>query len=255
MVKLTGGMKYIPGTYGKVRQTTAQLAQHYIRDWDKTRREIKAKDKKTIIAPTICFSRKIGVGALEIADILAEKIGYRVADREIIEHISKEGKLTEQTVTHFDERYPGVRNEFIALLTGEKSFILSDYTRRLFNVVLSIAGMEPTVFVGRGTHLILPRDRVLAVRVIGSRAFRANRLAGILNVTGTEAERTVDIVDKEQKDFFKKVFDKKEALPYEFDLVINCDYIRKPEWAANIVMQAFKEKFSEEIGEKLKAVV
>jgi len=245
MIKRIEGVKYIPGTYAKRRKTVAQLAQHYISDWDKTRIEIKTKDKQKIIPPTICFSRKIGVGALEIADILSEKIGHRVVDRQIIEQIAKEGHLREKTVAYFDERYPGVRNEFISLLTGEKSFIMSDYFRHLFNVVFSIAGMEPTIFVGRGTHLILPRERVLAVRFIGSRDFRAKRLAKILKVSTIEAELKLDEVDKEQKNFFKKIFGKKDAPAYEFDLVINCDYLQKPEWSANVVRQAFKEKFYE----------
>lgn len=252
MTKHTEGVKYIPGTYAKKRKTVAQLAQHYISDWNKTRIEIKAKDKQKIIPPTICFSRKIGVGALEIADILSEKIGYRVVDRQIIEQIAKEGKLREKTVAYFDERYPGVRNEFISLMIGEKSFTMSDYFKHLTNVVFSIAAMEPTIFVGRGTHCILPRDRVLAVRFIGSRAFRVKRLAKILKVSAIEAERTLDEVDKEQKNFFKKILGKKDAPAYEFDLVINCDYLQKPEWGANIVRQAFKEKFYQEIGEKLK---
>ncbi|MBU0698162.1 MAG: cytidylate kinase-like family protein [Pseudomonadota bacterium] len=244
MSKHTEEIKYIPGTYAKKRQTTAKLAQHYISDWDKTRIKIKAKDKQTIIPPTICFSRKIGVGVLEIADILSKKIGYRVVDRQLIEHIAKEGKLREATVAYFDERYPGIRNEFAALIVGEKSFIMSDYSKHLFNVVFSIAGMEPTIFVGRGTHLILPRDRVLAVRVIGTKDYRSKRLARILKVDEKEVVNTLDEVDREQRNFFKKIFGKKDALAYEFDLVINCDYIHKPEWAANIVMQAFKDKFS-----------
>ena len=35
----------------------------------------------------------------------------------------------------------------------------------------------------------------------------------------------------------------KSVSPYEFDMVINCDYIEKPEWAAEIVALAFKARF------------
>ena len=250
MAKEKEKIVYVPGTYAKKRQLTPRLAQYYISDWDKTRIKITTKDKKSIIPPTICFSRKIGVGALEIADILAKKIGYTVADREIIEHIAKESKLREKTVAIFDERYPGIRNEFAAMMFGEKSFIMSDYLRQLYNVVFAIAGMSPTIFVGRGTHLILPRHRVLAVRCVGSKKFRTKRLIRILKVKKEEAEKTLDRVDKEQKNFFKKIFGKKDASPYEFDLMINCDYIQKPEWAANIVLQAFKDKFSAVISKR-----
>ncbi len=59
------------------------------------------------------------------------------------------------------------------------------------------------------------------------------------------AEKKIDEVDKGQRGFFKKVFGKKDASPYEFDIVINCDFITQPEWAAEIVSQAFKEKFKD----------
>ena len=59
------------------------------------------------------------------------------------------------------------------------------------------------------------------------------------------AEKKVYEADKGQRDFFKKVFGKRDTSPYEFDIVINCDYITQPEWAAEIVSQAFKEKFKD----------
>jgi len=35
-------------------------------------------------------------------------------------------------------------------------------------------------------------------------------------------------LDNQQNDFFKIVFGKKKISPYDFDLVINCDFIREP---------------------------
>jgi cytidylate kinase len=196
--------------------------------------------------PTICFSRKIGVGAVEIADILAEQIGYRVIDREILEHITSEERLSVREVALFDESYPGRMGEFLSMLVGRKAFIESDYARRLIKTVIPIANFEPTIFVGRGTHLILPRDRVLAVRFICSREYRIKRLAKILNVPDGEVDKKLHELDKDQSAFFKKVYGKKDASPYEFDIVINLDHIKEPQWAARIVAQAFKEKFGAE---------
>lgn len=133
--------------------------------------------------------------------------------------------------------------EFAALLFGEKSFIMSDFTRRLFSTVYTLAEAEPTIFVGRGTHLILPRENVLAVRCISSREFRTKRVADILNVTENVARKELNKADAEQRKFFKKAYGKKDAAPNEFDLIINCDFMNNPEWAAEIVCQAFMTKF------------
>ncbi|HUV76545.1 MAG TPA: cytidylate kinase-like family protein [Desulfobacterales bacterium] len=247
MASKIGNVKYVPGRYEKKRPTGQQLAGKYFRDLNKKRIEKNRIEKKPEIYPTICFSRKIGVGALEIADILAEKIDYEVVDRELLEYIAQEAKLSQKTVEYFDERYPGVLNEFAKLLFGEKSFIKSDFNRHLFNVVLSIAGLKPTLFVGRGTHLIIPRDRVLAVRFICSDEHRINRLSRILKVKKKGAADKLLQIDKEQSRFFKKAFGKKDAVPYEFDMVINRDHIDNAHDAAEIVELAFKKKFAEEL--------
>lgn len=239
----TKGIKYIPGFYGKKRTSASTLINNCYRQWEKRQLELKKEKPKTEMPPTICFSRKIGVGALEVADILAEKINYCVFDREILEHIADKAKVSEKTVALFDELYPGKMNELGAFLFGEKSFTKSDYAKHLFKTVLSIAHLGPSIFVGRGTHLILPREAVLAVRFIAGRAHRINRLAKILKITKEQADRKLDSIDNEQKDFFKNVHNKKDALPYEFDMVINFDYISKPQWAADIVEKAFYTKF------------
>jgi len=237
-------IKYIPGPYARKRPSAAQQAGLYIRQWEKREMERKAESiAPSGIPPMICFSRKIGIGALEIAEMVAEKIGYRVADRLIIEKIAGDTELSNKTIDFFDERYAGKMTEFGALLFGEKSFIMSDYMRKLFSAVFALAESEPTVFVGRGTHLILPRENVLAVRCISSREFRIKRVADILGASEAVAKKELDASDKEQRNFFKKAYGKKDAPPDEFDLIINCDFIRNPEWAAEIVCRAFTEKF------------
>ena len=240
-----GGAKYTPGTYAKARPSAAEMADRYIREWDEKR--IASAKVPNQLFPTICFSRKIGVGALEVADVLGEMIGYRVVDRQILEHIADEAKLAEKTVALFDERYPGKLSEFMAMAFGEKAFIKSDYARHLFNAVYAIAWMEPTIFVGRGAHLFLPRDRVLAVRFVSSDAHRIQRLAGILEVDKKDVEHKLAEIDTEQRDFFKRMYGKKDAGLDEFDMGINLEYITEPEWAARIVAQAFKLKFGEEV--------
>ncbi len=242
-----GGKNYVPGMYSNRQPTGSLLADKYFRDLEKNLKEEKKKKKHPEFFPSICFSRKIGVGALEIADIISGELGCPVFDREILSHISQEAKLSEKTVQYFDERYPGILNEFVKLLFGEKSFIESDYSKNLLSVVLSLAGLESTIFVGRGAHLILPKERTLAVRFICSDEYRIKRLAEILNVSEKEMQKKMNQIDKEQTEFFKKVFGKKEASPYEFDMVINCDSFSDPKNMADIVIKAFQSKFSSEL--------
>ncbi len=233
--------KYIAGRYISGYPESAERADRFLKNWEAQKKDSKKKLlKKT---PSICFSRKIGVGALEIAVILGEIIDYRVVDREILEHIAGKANLSEQTAAYFDECYHGKISELLSFLFGEKAFMKSDYSRYLFSTILSFAGLEPTIFVGRGTHLILPREEVLAVRIICSRESRLKRLQDKMKISPTEAEKELKRIDKEQRDFFVKTYGKKDASPYEFDLVINRDFIQDASCAAQIIATAFREKF------------
>jgi cytidylate kinase len=220
---------------------------HYVREWEK-RQSVHQKTDGTASAPSeitpcIAFSRKIGVGTLEIADMVATSLGCQVADRELVEGIAKEANTTTKAIDYFDERFPGYVNRTFKYLFGEKAFIDSDYARHLIGTVTAIAGLERTVFVGRGAHLILPRDRVLAVRCICSDGYRIARIAKIAGISLSEAKKQLATHDKEQAAFFKKVYNQKTASPYEFDMVLNLDHFAKPEGVADIVVSAFEKKF------------
>jgi len=244
----TTATPYVPGTYAKKRPETAQMASRYVLEWEARRQKLlKAQGAPTEVHPCVCFSRKIGVGALEVADLLARKIHLRVADREILEHMARDSSLNRETIAFFDEMYPGRAVEMSALLFAEKSFVMGDYLRSLVNAVYALASTASTIFVGRGAHLLLPRERTFAVRFICSDPFRVKRLASLLKVDVHEAERTLAKIDKEQRAFFKKAYGRKDAPPYEFDLVINCDHFGDPRWCADLVARAFRRKFPEAV--------
>lgn len=210
-----GEAEYRPGYYGQERPELSGLAEDYLQQWDRT---VFEEGYRFEPPPTICFSRMIGVGALKIAEILAPKIGYRVVDRELIEYIADRNRLPENTVAFFDERFPVSRFSQVA-------FLKSDYIKHLISAVCMLSTLTPAIIRGREAHLLLPREKVLALRFICSDEHRAARVARIMNISKTEAAGKLDKIDREQKDFFLQVFGVKEILPDEFDMIINCDYL------------------------------
>ncbi len=243
--------KLVPSLFLVKQSDTAGKVATYFQEMELKRQQRKGlgnkKRPRTEMPPSICFSRKLGVGALEVANILADKLSYRVLDKEILTYIALDAKIREKTVEIFDELYPGKTIEAMSFFAGEKSFVRGDYAKHLFKVVWMLALMEPAIFVGRGTYLILPRDRILAVRFISGKQHRISRLTQIFNISEQEAENKFDQINKEQQSFYNKVFNKKKISSHEFDLVINFDYIIDPNWAAEIVATAFYAKFKDEI--------
>ncbi|MFH2064325.1 MAG: cytidylate kinase-like family protein [Pseudomonadota bacterium] len=238
---------YFPGMYHKNRSIGKQMAENYFHRLDEKLLHSIKEAGRQLPLPSICLSRKIGIGALEIADLLAERLHYVVIDRQIIEYIASNAELSQKTVEVFDERYPGKMNEFKNFLFGEKAFIESDYSRHLTQSVLALAGLSPSIFVGRGTHLILPRDRTLAVRLTGSIQTRVKRLGDILSRDEAFCRAELAKQDAEQAAFFKKVYGKKDAPATEFDLVINRDYLENPNMVADIIEFSFQRKFGKEL--------
>jgi cytidylate kinase len=234
---------YQPGFYGKKRQTADQWVEAYFKKWALEEARKKQGKPPSIIFPCICFSRRIGVGALEIADLLAQLKQFRVVDRQLMEHMARDASLSMKLIELFDERYPGRLSELFVMLASEKTFIQNDYARQLTKTVTALASSEPTIFVGRGIHLILPRDQTLSVRFICSTEFRINRLSDILNIDKTEAQNHLDRCDREQQKFFKTVYQKEESDLGGIDLVINRDHLNGALEAAKIVACAFEQKF------------
>jgi hypothetical protein len=246
MPVMTIPRKYYPGIYPGKRYDPAEVANLYIKTWEQKRLGKKSDASQSVeFPPAICFARQIGVGALEIADTLAARLGWRVADRLILEEMAGSSEVTHKTVAFFDERYPGGVSALGALMFGEKSFTMGDYLRGLTSVIYALATSGPTIFVGRGAHLMLPRDRILAVHLVCSREFRVQRIARIMDIHPEAADQKIDELDKEQGAYFRKLTGKRERPSVEFDLVINCDHIANPVRAADIVETAFQCKFGQ----------
>jgi hypothetical protein len=108
MAVMTIPRKYYPGVYPGKRYDPEEVAGLYIKAWEQKRLEKKPTTAPEVdFPPAICFARQIGVGALEIADILAGRLGWRVADRLILEEMAGSSEVTHKTLQFFDERYPG----------------------------------------------------------------------------------------------------------------------------------------------------
>ena len=240
-------VEYVPGLYTHKKPSTAELTDRYVREWDKDYQKIETEDNQASkLFPTICFSRIIGVGAVEIADILAKKIGYRVVDRQILEHITNEIRLSNITTASFDRRYPGKTSEYLSRLFNEKPFPDNEYNRHLFATMFAIAGLGPTIFIGWGTHLVLPRNRVMAVRLVCSKEYRIKRWATLLQVGEQEIQKKLEELNLKQSYFYKKVYNLEKVSSQEFDLIINCDCVKNPEWVVDIVFSFFNKKFPSE---------
>jgi hypothetical protein len=184
-----------PGYYGRKKMSASDWTGLQVQKWQE--QEAERKNIEDFSQQNcICISRGVGVGALEVAEFLSEKTGYRVIDREIMEYMANDSTLTEKIIEFYDERVPGRMRELLSALSIEKKFFKNGYIQQLAKTVTALAHAEPTIFVGRGTHLILSRHTILSVQLICSKKRRIERLSNLLGVDKGEAEKRINTMDR-----------------------------------------------------------
>jgi len=235
---------YRPGMYRETMPKIYDIITSAFEEWKAEKNDVP-KD-----LPVICISRKIGVGSYEISEMVAQKIHYRVYDREILEHLINTKKVDRSITDFLDERSPSGFETLLAKILRDLVF-KNEYAKLLFKAIFTIANLGPSIFVGRGAHLILPRERILAVRLTCSNEYRNRRLASILGISETAAALRLAHLDIEQKNFFKNVYGLKAAAMREFDMVLYMDYLKNPNVAAAIIASAFVSKFGDNIPSEL----
>ena len=168
----------------------------------------------------VSISRQVGVGGLEIADLLGKKLGWAVFDQELLRRMAGDDAVRERIYASMDERDVGWFEETVRSLTDPK-FVRNDYFHRLTQTVLTIARQGHAVFLGRGAGLVLPEDAGFRVRIVAPLEIR---LAGFVKRTGLStnaAKGEMARVEHDRNEFVSTHFHKNVEDPLLYDLTLN----------------------------------
>ncbi len=181
----------------------------------------------------LTVSREFGSGGGRIAKIVAERLGWKLIDRELIEAIACSAHVDPRVVTRFDERMESwVRRmnrramRGAALAAGvmpedEHCFdpeVMTEVTRR---IVKQAHADGHCVIVGRGAQCIL-QDKADTFHVFVYAPFRDRvcRLRSRLG-SGVNIEERIHAVDGERADYLQQTFGKAWNNPHLYDLMIS----------------------------------
>jgi cytidylate kinase len=195
-----------------------------------------------LIWPYIAISREAGVDAGEIAQLLASQIGWKVFDRELLDYMVEHYHWSRVAIDFVDERTVSWFHETFGKWLDQQLVSQAEFVHRLGKIVVLAAQHESLVFVGRGAHFILPRDRGLAIRIIAPRKQRIKRIKERRGCNGHDAETFIDETDEGRADFVRRYFHRNVADPHFYDLVINLENISRPA-AAGLIADEFKLRF------------
>ncbi len=199
-----------------------------------------AKSQPAKPKPLVALSRDRGAGGTEVAQLLAERLGVSVYDKELLDAVAQSAGTDPYLMAELDEKVAHLRNAWVMSLLTNQTVLNEDYRNHLVNVVL---GLIPGggIVVGRGGHLILAGQAVMRLRIVGSPEICAARLAKAEEISEEEARKQVETANHERGSFVWEHFRSRLNDPVHFDLTVNTDHL-SPASAAELALAAMKAR-------------
>lgn len=211
------------------------------------------KDKFVI---TIC--REIGSGGRSIGYKLAQKLGVRFCDKELINALREKFNVTASQI----EKIKGEKKSWLAdllkstapipefiLLNDPNSAYLGKVqmpitTDAIFaaetEILRELAEESSCVIAGRSGFFVLKdHPNKVDIMITASRENRIKRVAAKQNIPEEQAALIVDDVDKSRENYVKRFTGKSRYDSRNYDLVINVDDLTEDE-AVNVILSYIK---------------
>ena len=199
--------------------------------------------ESSFVRPFITIAREPGSGGAPIAKRVAEKLNFEYIDEQIIDEISHSTKRRKAIIEEIDEKSRTKVADMVHSLMNVEYVDDTTYVSELVRVVLTYAYKGKTVILGRGANFYTPFAKGLHVNVVAPYDVRVQRAMDFEGHSKEKAKDVIAEVEKERKDFVKQYFRKNLDKHNAYDLTINTTYFRVEE-AANVIIEAFKQKFS-----------
>ena len=172
----------------------------------------------------ITISREFGSGGRTVGKLVAEKMGYKYYDKEIIEQVAEETGFSKAYISRRGEHSPSA-SMFSYSFMGRSHDGLStdDY---LFSVqrkiILKLAEEGNCVIVGRCADYILRnREDVLNVFIHAPKAWRAKRIVERYGETDRSPEKRLNEKDQKRKVYYKNYTGRNWGQAQNYDLCLN----------------------------------
>jgi CMP/dCMP kinase len=202
-----------------------------------------------MIYRALTISREYGSGGAKVASLIASELGWKLVDKELIEEISRRGRVSPEEAEAFDERVdPWIhritRSIWSLGVDGVSAIAPLDVfdaeraavvTKQIIEEVYKSGNC---VIVGRGAQFIL-RDKkdVFHAFLYGSFEDRVNRIKQRVK-PGTDVKALIRTMDQERLEYLRLHFKQNRLDPHLYDLMINSK--DQSEKVAKIILDAMR---------------
>ncbi len=177
----------------------------------------------------ITISRQLGSLGRTVAGLLAERLGYAMVWRDLINQAAQRAGAPEAALSAIDEL------GLLGARTSPKA--VQAYCRAVEQVMKEWADKGNVVIVGRAGQVILRnRPGVLHVRVVAPFDVRAQRVGTAHGIALASARAQVEASDKFRRHYLKRFYRVAWDDPGLYDLVVNTGRLT-PAAAAQVIAQ------------------
>lgn len=226
---------------------------HYYPLINKMITRLNLRDKLSFIAgeeaetaftrPFITVAREPGSGGAPIARAIAEKLGYKCLDEQIIEEIASSTKKRKEVIKSIDERSRDVIDDMVHSMFNAEYVDDFKYVQELVRVILTYAHAGHVVILGRGANFITPFSKGLHVNITAPYAVRVKRAMEFEGHDMHAAKAVIAKHEAQRKNFVKQYFKKDINKCNSYDLTLNTTHLNVDS-ARDIILEAFYHKFS-----------
>jgi len=176
----------------------------------------------------ITISREFGSGGRTIGKKLAEKLGYKYYDKELVKHVAAETGFDPSYIEEHGE-HASSKSPLSYMFPGPgvpgvmKGMSAADFLWCIQrDVILKLADQEPCVIVGRCADYILKdRDDVFNVFIHAPLEYRADRIVRLYGESDKSPEQRLKEKDKRRKINYKHYTGQEWGEARNYDMCLN----------------------------------
>jgi cytidylate kinase len=190
---------------------------------------------------SIAISREAGTRGPAVARAVAERLGWKVYDQELLELVARDLHVRVKLLENVDERHVSWLQECVEAFAAVPAVREGKYVRHLIETMLSLAAQGRCVIVGRGSPFVLPPATTLRVRLVAPLADRVAAVCHDQKLSRRDAARFVEETDRLRSQFVKLHLQRDSVDPQNYDLCLNTAQFSIDE-CTEIIVDGLKSK-------------
>jgi cytidylate kinase len=196
----------------------------------------------------ICISHATGAGGTELGRLVADKLGFRLIDEEIVTKAAEHQQVSAEDLADVERRkslLSRILNDVAigAAMGSAGGVSIPSYAaepqpdksslRSLIRQSISETADDGNVVIvsHAASFALADRDDVLRVLVTASPETRARRLGEASGLDEKDARKSIGANDAGRADYLKRFYGVSDELPTHYDLVVNTDRIPATQWS------------------------